>query len=353
MKKLKVGIVGLGRISGNHFSEIGALPDLFKIVAMCDTDPERIARRDQLTPGLKAYDSIDKLLKDDEIDMVTICTRHPDHAPMAHKILAAGKIAVVEKPTATSAKELENLIAYAKKKGGHLFFRHNRRYEAVFQKAKALMDSGIIGDVQYIKVHRCADYCRRNDWMTMTDFYGGLLSNWGPHVIDQALQYLDSPVTEIWSDLRRSISIGDGDDLMKILIRGANGRLADVELSGCNALPGRQLEVIGTRGCLVFDGGKQIEVRAVEPTIQFKKLKPHPGQPAFAYGNFDEKLEFVDSFYDVPQEFMGQLWIDLYNDVVKGIPTPVRPEQALAVMKVIDTVFKQNKWKPILSKWTK
>ena len=353
MKKIKVAIVGLGRISGDHFQGIGALPDMFKIVAMCDTDPARIERCAKERPGLKAYDSIDKLLKDDEIDMVTICTRHPDHVPMARKAIAAGKIAVVEKPCATSAKELENLIAFAKKKGGRVFFRHNRRYESAFQKAMQLMNSGILGEVQYVKIHRFPSYCRRNDWMTMSEYYGGLLSNWGPHLIDQALQYLAAPIADIWSDLRRVISIGDGDDLMKILIRGTNKRLVEVELSGCNALPGRQLEIIGTRGTLIYEGGKQIEVRAVDPSIPFKKLKPHPGQPGFAYGNFDETLEFVDSLYDVPPEHMGQLWVDLYNDVVKGIPTPVRPEQALAVMKVIDTVFKQNDWKPILSKWGK
>ncbi len=352
-KILNVGIVGLGRISGDHFNQIGMFPDRFRIVAMCDTDPERLARRDKDTPGLRAYSSLEEMLKDPGIDIVSICTRHPDHVPMGRKVVDAGKVAVLEKPVATSAKELKGLLTHAKKIGGRVFFRHNRRYEAVFQKAKQLMDSGILGDVQYIRIHRCVSYCRRNDWMTMGEFYGGLLSNWGPHLIDQALQYLEAPVTEIWSDVRRLISIGDGDDLSKILLRGANGRLAEVELAGCNALPGTELEIIGTRGTLAYAGrgSKQIEVRIVDPCIQLRKLKPHPEQPPLKYGNFEETLSFVDSLYDIPEEKLWQLWIDLYEDLVHGKPTPVRPEQALAVMEVLDTVFRQNQWKPITKKW--
>ena len=104
-KILNVGVVGLGRIGRNHLNEIAAFPDRFKIVAGADNDPKRLNELcpKELTDAAK-YASLDEMLKHPGLDMVTIGTRHPDHVPMAIKILKAGKIAVVEKPTATSVK---------------------------------------------------------------------------------------------------------------------------------------------------------------------------------------------------------------------------------------------------------
>lgn len=84
----------------------------------------------------------------------------------------------------------------------------------------------MLGRITLVKLHRACGYCRRNDWMTMTEFSGGLLTNWGPHVIDQALQFIGSPVADLWADVRSVISIGDGDDQIKLLLRGENGVVA-------------------------------------------------------------------------------------------------------------------------------
>ena len=292
MEKLKVGIVGVGRIGGNHAEEIGGMPDKFELVACADHDPERLVKDvpEQLKNVAK-YPSLEEMLKHPGLDMVTIAVRHPDHVPMAIQILEAGKIAVVEKPVATSVAEMEHLLAVAKKHPHKLFLRHNRRFEAPFIKVRELMNSGLIGEVQYIKLYRSVGFCRRNDWMTMTEFYGGLLSNWGPHLIDQALQLLDSPVVDLWADVRRVVSIGDGDDLFKILLKAKNGRLADIEVTGANTMPGREMEIIGSRGTIVYSDGK-IKARYIDPSVELKDLKPHPENPPKKYGNFDETLYF-------------------------------------------------------------
>ena len=339
-KILNVGVVGLGRIGRNHLSEIASFPDRFKIVAGADHDPKRL---NELCPeelkNAAKYDSLDKMLKHPGLDMVTIGTRHPDHVPMAVRILKAGKIAVVEKPTATSVAEFDSMLKVAKKYPHRLFLRHNRRFEPAFVKVKELIDSGLIGDVQYIKLYRSVGYCRRNDWMTMPEFYGGLLSNWGPHLIDQALQLLGSPVKDLWADIRHVISIGAGDDHFKIILKGKNGRLADIEVSGANALPGREMEIIGSRGTVIYENGK-LSARYVEPGIKFKKLKPHPENPPLAYGNFDEQLYFVNSEFELPKISQTVLWKYLYDEAVNGIPSPLKLEEGREVVRVTEEAFK-------------
>lgn len=339
-KILNVGVVGLGRIGRNHLSEIASFPDRFKIVAGADHDPERLnAMCPEELKNAAKYASLDKMLKHPGLDMVTIGTRHPDHVPMAVKILKAGKIAVVEKPTATSVQEFDSMLKVAQKYPHKLFLRHNRRFEPAFVKVMELTGSGLIGDVQYIKLYRSVGYCRRNDWMTMPEFYGGLLSNWGPHLIDQALQLLGSPVKDLWADIRHVISIGIGDDHFKIILKGKNGRLADIEVSGANALPGREMEIIGSRGTIIYENGK-LSARYVEPGIKFKKLKPHPENPPLKYGNFDEQLYFVNSEFELPKISQTVLWKYLYDETVNGIPSPLKLEEGREVVRITEEAFK-------------
>ena len=347
MQKLKVGIVGVGRIGGNHAEEIGGMPDKFELVACADHDPERLVKDvpEQLKNVAK-YPSLEEMLKHPGLDMVTIAVRHPDHVPMAIQILEAGKIAVVEKPVATSVAEMEHLLAVAKKHPHKLFLRHNRRFEAPFIKVRELMNSGLIGEVQYIKLYRSVGFWRRNDWMTMTEFYGGLLSNWGPHLIDQALQLLDSPVVDLWADVRRVVSIGDGDDLFKILLKAKNGRLADIEVTGANTMPGREMEIIGTRGTIVYSDGK-IKARYIDPSVELKDLKPHPENPPKKYGNFDETLYFVDAEYESPKISQTVLWTYLYDEVTKGIPSPIKLEEGLETVRVTEVAFRKSGFEPI------
>ena len=350
MRKIKAGIVGIGRIGRCHIQEMGFFPERYDVVAVADHVPERLEKLPVETPAnVKKYASLDEMLKDPEIEMVTICTRHPDHVPMAIKIMEAGKIAVDEKPVATSVAEMEQLRKVWEKHPGKLFFRHNRCFEPAFVKMKQLMDSGLIGEIQYIKLYRSIGYCRRNDWMTMPEFYGGLLTNWGPHLIDQALRFLDSPVIDLWADVRHVISIGDGDDMFKILMKAKNGRMADVEVSGANAMPGREMEIIGSRGTLVYNGeGHPIEARHIDPAVELKPLKPHPENPPLKYGNFDETLYFVESKYELPKDIaVSCIWKSIYDEIVNGIPSPVTFESTYRVVKVTEEVYKKSGFEPI------
>lgn len=346
-EKLKVGIVGIGRIGGNHASEIGGMPDKFELVACADNDPERLTKDlpEQLKNAAK-YNSLEEMLQHPGLDMVTIAVRHPDHVPMAIKILEAGKIAVVEKPVATSVAEMEAMLEVAKRHPHKLFLRHNRRFEAPFVKVRELINSGLIGEVQYIKLYRSVGFCRRNDWMTMTEFGGGLFTNWGPHIIDQALQYLDSPVVDLWANIRSVISIGDGDDHIKLLLKAANGRVADIEISGAHTLPGRELEVQGSRGTLIYPVDGRIKMRYVDPEIEFKPLKPHPENPPMKYGNFDETLTFIEQFVEIPPVPMSEIWKHIYDAIVNNVPYPITIENGIAVTDIMEKAFRRSNFKP-------
>ena len=344
---IKVGIVGLGRAGiGMHSSELAEYPDRFAIAAACDHAKERLENLPECFKGAKLYTDYSEMLQDDNVELVSIATRHPKHVPMALQALEAGKYVNIDKPYALNNREMAQLAEADKKYPGRIFLRHNRRYEAPFQKAMKLIATGVLGEINTVKLYRSVGYCRRNDWMTMTEFGGGLFTNWGPHIIDQALQYLDSPVVDLWANIRSIISIGDGDDHIKLLLKAANGRVADIEISGAHTLPGRELEIQGSRGTLIYPVDGRIKMRYVDPEIEFKPLKPHPENPPMKYGNFDETLTFIEQFVEIPPIPMSEIWKHVYDAIVNKVPYPITIENGIAVTDIMEKAFRKSNFKP-------
>ena len=344
---VKVGIVGLGRAGiGMHSSEIARYPDRFSIAAACDHAADRLENLPDRFRDAKLYRDFSEMLKDDNVELISIATRHPEHVPMALQALEAGKYVNIDKPYALNNREMAMLAEADKKYPGKIFLRHNRRFEAPFQKAMKLIATGVLGEINTVKLYRSVGYCRRNDWMTMTEFGGGLFTNWGPHIIDQALQYLDSPVVDLWANIRSIISIGDGDDHIKLLLKAANGRVADIEISGAHTLPGRELEVQGSRGTLIYPVDGRIKMRYVDPEIEFKPLKPHPENPSMQYGNFDETLTFIEQFVEIPPREMSEIWKHIYDAIVNGVPYPITIENGIAVTDIMEKAFRRSGFQP-------
>ena len=344
---IKVGIVGLGRAGiGMHSSEVAEYPDRFAIAAACDHAKERLENLPDRFKGAKLYTDYGEMLKDDNVELISIATRHPEHVPMALQALEAGKYVNIDKPYALNNREMAMLAEADKKYPGKLFLRHNRRFEAPFQKAMKLIATGVLGEINTVKLYRSVGYCRRNDWMTMTEFGGGLFTNWGPHIIDQALQYLDSPVVDLWANIRSVISIGDGDDHIKLLLKAANGRVADIEISGAHTLPGRELEIQGSRGTLIYPVDGRIKMRYVDPEIEFKPLKPHPENPPMKYGNFDETLTFIEQFVEIPPIPMSEIWKHVYDAIVNKVPYPITIENGIAVTDIMEKAFRKSNFQP-------
>lgn len=347
MNQIRFATIGLGRIGRAHVNEMKNA-GRFELAAVCDNSQDRLENLPAAWGSdYRKYSSLDELLADDSVDLISVGVRHLDHVPMAIRILETGKYCVVEKPVASCVREMKRLQTCAEAHPRKLFIRHNRRFEPAFNKAKELAESGLIGVPQYFKLYRSVGYCRRNDWMTVPEYYGGLLTNWGPHLIDHALRFLNSPVTDLWADVRHVISIGEGDDLFKIILKAENGRLADVEVTGANTMPGREVEIIGSRGTIVYEGGNRIHVRTVDPSIEFKPLRVHRENPPFQYGNFDEKLTFVDMDYDLPPLAISDMWKHVAADILDGIPYPVKFEEALEVVRVTEEAFRKSGFAPM------
>ncbi|MCD6520186.1 MAG: Gfo/Idh/MocA family oxidoreductase [Anaerolineae bacterium] len=340
MEPIKLGIVGLGRAGWDmHCRELESRKDKFQIVAVYDLLPERCQRAVERY-GCKAYSSIEELVADPQVEIVDIATRSIDHFQHAKMALEAGKSVFLEKPMCVTYRQAKALVELANQAPGELYVRHNRRFEPAFQYIREVIESGILGEVYEVKLCRVF-YQRRDDWQTLKKYGGGLLLNWGPHIIDHGLQLLGAPVKEMWSSLKRVAAAGDAEDYLKIVLRGENDRVVDIEISGGVALPAPEYVVWGTKGALECADEKVAKLRYLDPQVPLPPRVASDGTPT-GYGTPEDLPWIEESKPAQPSQpvRMDMIWDALYSAVREGKPFPITLEEALQVMWVISEAKK-------------
>jgi predicted dehydrogenase len=344
--KIKVGIWGLGRAGINmHVPEMGRFPEMFEIVAGYDTAEDRREAMNEKC-GCKLYSDAESFLNDPEIDLVSIATRSTEHVKHAFQALEAGKYVFLEKPIALNYADALKLVDAEKQYPGKLFFRHNRRFEAPFTHIREIIDTGVLGEIYQVKLHRHS-YQRRNDWQTIIDCGGGQLNNWGPHIVEHALRFLDCPVAEIWSDLKKVAAVGDAEDHLKVVLKGENGRVVDLEISGGAAISQPEYVVFGTKGALTCTG-ENIRMKYIDPEQKLQDIKAEPGNPSLGggiangYANL-EVLNWIEEDIKVAPKAgcdTYTIWHHLYKAIRKNVPYPITLEQGAEVVRVTEEVKK-------------
>jgi len=343
---IKLGMVGVGRAGYNmHLREFKGKEDMIQIVAVCDIEADRREKM-QAEYGCKVYEKIEDLVMDPEVEVVDIATRSCDHFKHAKTALDAGKLVMLEKPMCTSYKEAKFLMDLADKDGKRrLFVRHNRRFEAKFMQVNEIIESGILGEVFMIKLAR-GGYERRKDWQTLSQYGGGQLLNWGPHIIDHSLRFCGGEYKNLTAHTRQIAAAGDCEDYIHAVFEGINGRIVQMEISGGTALTKRQpeYEIYGSKGTLV-DNGTTYTLHYIDPACELKELVADiatPGAKA-GFGGVDAP-EWITEEKEWNTNALDHVWPALYEAVRNGVDYPIKSAEALKVMETISEIKAQNKF---------
>lgn len=334
MNKIRIGLVGIGRAGwGMHCSELESWKDEFEIVAACDVLESRREKMKERY-NCRVYEDIKALIADPEVELVDIATRSCDHFKHALMAMKGEKNVFLEKPiTSTYEEALILQEASENMKKGKLYIRHNRRFDPDFVHVREIINSGILGDVFSIKLRRNG-YSRRDDWQTIKEFGGGQLLNWGPHIIDHSLRYLDGPVKELFSNLKLVAAAGDAEDHIKIVMVGQNGRVVDMEISGGSAIDTPPYQVYGTKGGLTLKGNT-INLKYLDPKIEIGKRVVNPGTPGEVIGGSPDNLKWIEESLPVMEGNNNVIWHELYKAMRLGSTYPIHIDEAIEVMKVI------------------
>ena len=343
---IRIGLLGLGRAgNGMHVTALKERTDKYKVVAVCDLIEER---RTSIAKDLdcRAYATAEELVRDEEIELVVIATRSCDHYRHAVMAMEAGKHVFLEKPITLSVDEAADLFARAEKPGAPRFFpQQNRRFEAVFMELMKIIESGKLGNVFEVSIEE-RGYQRRDDWQTISEFGGGQLFNWGPHIVDQSLRLLGAPVREQYSHCVHAVAGGDCEDHFTAHFIGENNRKVNMCISGASALAnGRRYYAVGTRGA--FEGtATHVHVKYVDPEQVLPPVISDPGTPMNGFGasgTFSAIVEpkWIEEEYDLKQD-LRFLWGAMYESLRNGAEYPIKKEEVLALMEALCKIKKES-----------
>lgn len=256
MKKF-AAVIGYGGMGGWHTQHL-LKSDVFELAGIYDIKEERRALAE--SRGIHAYATREDLLADPRIELVTIATPNDTHEEIAIAALRAGKNVISEKPVTLSMESLERMIAVAEECGKIFTVHQNRRFDVDYLAMKQLHDSGEIGDVIRLESRVHGSRGIPSDWRGMKEYGGGMLYDWGIHLIDQVLMVLGWDVDTVRCRMDH-ITNQEVDDGFQMEITFKSGAFAYVELGTYNFIPLPRFYMKGTKGtALITDWREETQV---------------------------------------------------------------------------------------------
>ena len=229
MKKNLV-VIGYGGMGGWHVDH-ALVSDVVNLLGIYDIDPAKAEKA--RSKGIFAYDSLDAVLNDERVDMVTVAIPNDSHKDVVIKALNAGKNVLCEKPVALNLKELDEMIAASEKNGKIFSVHQNRRFDVDFLAMKKLNDSGDLGELINIESRIHGSRGIPSDWRGEKEHGGGMLLDCGVHLIDQILQIIPSKIDSVYCTFDH-ITNKEVDDGTKLHIYFEDGKSAYIEVGTYN-----------------------------------------------------------------------------------------------------------------------
>ena len=253
MEPLGAAVIGLG-VGRRHAEAYAALPET-RLVAVCDMNPERVqAVAAEL--GVSALTDPAQVFADPAIQVVSVATPHPSHAPLAIAAARAGKHVIVEKPMTVDLTEADAMVEEARRAGVTLGVIFQRRWWPAAQQVRVAIDAGRIGQPVLgqcaLSWWRTRAYYARDAWRGRWDTEGGgVLTNQGIHAIDM-FQWFMGEVEEVfgrWANLTHPYI--EVEDNAAAVLRFRNGALGVITATTSARLSHTRITIHGANGASV------------------------------------------------------------------------------------------------------
>lgn len=216
-EKFGVAVIGYGGMGGWHVRQLKTMDEI-QLCGIYDRDPKRNAAAEKA--GVHVYQSMEELLADPMVKLVTIAIPNDQHKDVSIWAMQAGKNVVCEKPVALSTDETVEMIKAAKANEVLFTVHQNRRWDEDFLTIKKIYEEGQLGRVFKIESRVHGSRGIPSDWRNQKIYGGGMVLDWGVHLLDQILMMVKEPVVSVYADLD-NVTNQEVDDGFKAIIHFA------------------------------------------------------------------------------------------------------------------------------------
>ncbi len=219
---LNIALIGYGGMGAYHAQCIGQAEKSvgIRLAGVYDIDPARM--RAAKEAGLHCFASAEEIWADPSVGAALIATPNDVHAEYAEKAASAGKHIICEKPIGLSVAQAEEMYAAAERAGVVFAVHQNRRWDDDFLTVKNIVANGSVGDVYRVESRVMGGNGIPGAWRKERARGGGMMLDWGVHLIDQMLQMIQSPVSSVYCEY--SYIYGEEvEDGCRLSVRFENG----------------------------------------------------------------------------------------------------------------------------------
>lgn len=258
MKKLNVGVIGVGWFGELHVRVYSSLPQV-NLIGIFD---ENEARANEVSQkhGIKAFKKIDDLLNDPSLQAVSICTSDNNHLEPVLKACAAGKHILVEKPMAREVADCDRMIAAVDEAGVKLMPGHVLRFNRSFVHARDKIEKGEIGDICHLYSHRSLTKSAAHRISAWGEYHS-ILYHLAVHDIDLLCWLTNDRIVEVYADYHSGVIEAEGtnqSDAVLSMLRFSRGAIAIMEHSWVHPdnypiLVEAETQITGTKGKITLD----------------------------------------------------------------------------------------------------
>ena len=256
-RKIRIAIVGCGRISKNHFDSIMKHQNNIELVSVCDSEKE-ILNKHMIKHKVKGYLDISAMLKNENLDLVALCSPSGLHANQTELCANHGISVMTEKPMATRWEDGLRMVNICDKKGVKLFVIKQNRENPTLQLLKRAISEKRFGKINMVHVNvfwtRPQKYYDQAPWRGTWEYDGGAFMNQASHYVD-LLDWLVGPIDKVQSMMSttRDIEVEDSGVLNIKWRNGAIGSMNVTMLTYPKNLEG-SITILGEKGTVRIGG---------------------------------------------------------------------------------------------------
>ena len=309
--KIRMALVGCGRISGNHFGAMEQHAEHVEIADVCDVDGRALERAVQRT-GAKGHSSLTEMLATSAADLVVLATPSGLHPEQTIEIALSGRHVMTEKPMATHWHDGLRMVKACDDAGVRLFVVKQNRRNATLQLLKRAVEQKRFGRIYMVNINvfwtRPQEYYDSAKWRGTWEFDGGAFMNQASHYVD-LLDWLIGPIESMQAytaTLARDIQVEDSGVLSVRWRSGALGSMNVTMLTYPKNLEG-SITILGEKGTVRVGGV------AVNEIQHWEFADPLPEDERIASANYE-----TTSVYG----FGHPLYYENVIDVMRGEAEP-------------------------------